>query len=124
MSSHVSVVMSPITIAVKIPVAVRPTISSMMIKIVRVPIATGASPVRIIRIGAPAWSTSIHTTLAGIVTVHKLSAFLVPFGLVPTTSLGARFVRSADEDQKCQPSNHEKVPESYKLHNLILRYLT
>jgi hypothetical protein len=79
---------------------------------------TDASPVPIVIIGSSLWSSSIPTTFAGVVTVHKLSAFLVPLGVVPVMALCLSLVRSAHKDQKCQPSNQEKVSESYKPHKL------
>jgi len=122
--SPVTVAISPVIVPAKSPVAVMAPTSMMIINSVIIPIATGASPVPIVIIGVPAWSTSIHTTFAGVVTVHKLSAFLFPLGVATASVLCVSLVRSAHEHQNCQPSNQEKVPESYELHKLTLRCLT
>ena len=124
MSSHGVVVAAPITFPIEVPVVVGPPISSLIIKVVKVATTMGVSRFPIIRIVVPLWSTSIPTTFAGVVTVHKLRAFLIFIGLSSTTSLSASLVSTTDEDQNRQPSNNEKAPESYKLHNLYLRCLT
>jgi hypothetical protein len=96
MAAHVPVPLAPVTVPVELPVAVMPPLS-LISKSVRVPIMTmtEASRVPIVRIGFPAWSTSIPTTFAGVMTVHKLRAFLVLVRLAPATSLGSSLVRSA-----------------------------
>ena len=123
-STVVPIAITPVIVPVSSPVAAMPPMTSMIIKSVRVPTITDASPVPIVVIGFSAWSTSIHATFAGVVTVHKLSAFLFTLGIAPVTSLCLSLVRTADEDQKRQAPNHEKLPKGYELHKLTLRYLT
>jgi len=115
-AARVPVAIPPVIVPVELSVVVMPPLSLLITKIVKVPTMTKASRVPIVRIGSP-WSTSVPTTFTGVVTVHKLRAFLVPIRLALATSLGLSLVRSAHEYQG-QPSNHEKVPESYKLHKL------
>ena len=105
---------SPVAVPVRSPVAAMVPITLAVAESVSVPAMTEAS--RVPGVSVPAWSTSIHTTFAGVVTVHKLSALLVPVGVVPAASLCLNVVRGAHQDQKSQASNQEQVSKSYELH--------
>ena len=87
-AAHVPVAIAPGTVPVELPVVVMPPPSLMITKTPKFPIMTEASRVPIVRIVSPAWSSSIHTTFAGVVTIHKLSAFLVPIRPALGPSLG------------------------------------
>ncbi|HTG94254.1 MAG TPA: hypothetical protein VL866_16790 [Pyrinomonadaceae bacterium] len=83
----VSTVASPAPIVVIVSTVASP---SPIIVIV----STVVSPVPIVIVVSAARTTSIHTTFARVVTVHKLGALLVPFG-ISITSVGSSVVRTA-----------------------------
>jgi len=102
-------IISPGSIAIKVTEAIVTPV--MIIEIVKVPISTPASLIPIVKVVSPAWSTSVPTAIAGIMTVHKLVAFVAQ-SESPSASLCVSLKGGADNDQERQHRNSEKVPES------------
>ena len=105
---------APCSIAVTVPVSASPGSITIYVSL-----SMGPSPIPIVNVSCSPRSTSIHAAFAGIVTVHKLGAFLVESVRLSTTSLGSSFKRSTDDHEKRKHRKSPKVTGSFKLHELI-----